>query len=130
MKCNRPYFEATFHARLTRRLADLGYSIKTKGRYWDIAGINADTLKKFSNRTDEIEDYAKAMGIVDKSVKDTLGSLTRKAKLKNLDEDALRKEWIDRLTPDEIRTIEKEKGTQNPGLTPAESAPAPTPVKL
>ena len=111
MSGNRPYFERAFHARLARRLTKMGYTIRKKGRYWDIAGMDTETLKKFSNRTEEIEDYARAMGIVDDKDKDKLGFFTRKAKLKNMDEESLRKEWMDRLTPEEKKAIKNARNT-------------------
>ena len=40
VKRNAPYFESSFHSRLSKRLSELGYRIKRNGKFFDIDGID------------------------------------------------------------------------------------------
>lgn len=101
LKHDAPYYEAAFHARLAQRTARLGYGITRREKFWDITGVPASVLEKFSWRTAEIEAEARARGITNAQTKDRLGAQTRAAKQKGLGLDELRREWAARLTPDE-----------------------------
>src|SRR5437870_5156244 len=52
LKRDAPYFQAAFRVRLANKLQDLGFSIQRKRDDFEIAGIAASTLKKFSRRTE------------------------------------------------------------------------------
>ncbi|MBS0265801.1 MAG: relaxase domain-containing protein, partial [Planctomycetes bacterium] len=103
LKRDAPYFQAAFRVRLANRLQELGFGVTRKRDDFEVAGIPADLLKRFSRRTTLIEQVAEQRGILDPERKAELGAETRERKGKALDWDALRKEWDSRLT-------EKERG--------------------
>ncbi len=96
-----PYFEAAFHARLSKGLADLGLTIERTKAGWEVAGIGKSVLDKFSRRTAKIEELAREKGISDIREKSQLGAKTREKKGEPRSLDALRAEWKGRLTEDE-----------------------------
>ncbi|MCA9217971.1 MAG: relaxase domain-containing protein, partial [Planctomycetales bacterium] len=105
IKRDAPYFEAAFHARLAKRLTELGYQIERKGRKWDIAAIPDSVKTKFSRRTGLIEEIAAEEGILRAKDKDKLAAKTREAKQSNLTMDELREVWRSWLTDDERDAI-------------------------
>ena len=100
-----PYFEQGFHARLAGKLRMLGYGIAERGRGWEIAGVPASVLQKFSRRTDVIEQAAAEKGIADAEAKARLGAATRERKTRGLSRDELRAIWRERLSADEATAI-------------------------
>ncbi|MCB9352543.1 MAG: relaxase domain-containing protein [Lewinellaceae bacterium] len=105
-----PYYEAAFHARMADKMKKLGYSIQRKvdsqGRYgWELEGIDASTLVKFSRRTSLIEHIAAEQkakqGHITAKQKAQLGALTREKKLVGHSYDKLREVWQSRLTEEE-----------------------------
>src|SRR5271157_5997578 len=80
LKRDAPYFQAAFRVRLANRLQDLGFGIERKRDDFEIAGIPADILKRFSRRTALIEKVAKELGITDPDRKAELGAETRDRK--------------------------------------------------
>src|SRR5271154_4845337 len=58
LKRDAPYFQAAFRVRLANHLQDLGFGIDRKRDDFEIAGIPADILKRFSRRTELIEKVA------------------------------------------------------------------------
>ena len=107
LKRDAPYFEAKFHSRLGRKLADLGLAVERTRTGWEIAGIGSSTTEKFSRRTQEIEEEARQRGITDAVAKSELGAKTRERKQKHLTLDELRQEWISRLTDEERDAVER-----------------------
>src|SRR5271170_6798513 len=101
IKRDASYFEATFHSRMARRMADLGLPVERTRKGWEIAGISKASLDKFSRRTALIEKKAEEQGITGAAEKSELGAKTRERKQKNLSMDELRKEWRSRLSDDE-----------------------------
>ena len=55
---NAPYYEAVFHSRFARKLAELGFDITRTAAGWEISGIPDRVLKTFSRRTEQIETLA------------------------------------------------------------------------
>jgi len=104
IKRDARYYEAVFHARLSRKMADLGYSIRREKAFWEIDGIPESVLKKFSKRTELIEKAAKEQGITDPGAKAALGAKTRKGKV-SLTGKQLQAEWISRLSPTEQKAL-------------------------
>ena len=51
IKKEAPHSEAVFHARLTAKLAALGYGIERTRQGWEIAGVPQSVIDKFSRRT-------------------------------------------------------------------------------
>jgi conjugative relaxase-like TrwC/TraI family protein len=106
----RPALQAAFHARLARRMEELGYRVE-KTRYqqsgrmksgWELAGILRATIEKFSTRTQEIEEHALRHGINDADEKGALGARLRDKKAEGATIPELRQGWRDRLTPAEL----------------------------
>src|SRR6266571_1555274 len=97
LKRDAPYFQAAFRVRLANRLQVLGFGVTRKRDDFEIAGIPADVLGRFSRRTALIEKVAEEKGISDPKRKDGLGAETREKKGKALSWDQLRKEWNARL---------------------------------
>jgi conjugative relaxase-like TrwC/TraI family protein len=105
LKRDAPYFQAAFRVRLANRLQDIGFGVQRKRDDFEIAGIPADVLKRFSRRTALIEKEAKERGITDPKRKDKLGAETRENKDSAMSYEALRKEWNARLTEPERRAL-------------------------
>ena len=101
IKRDAPYFESLFHARLAHAVAGLGLTIDRTPRGWEIAGLSSSTLRRFSRRTELIEEHAREQGITDPKAKGALGAKTRGRKLQDLTMGQLRREWAQRLTDDE-----------------------------
>src|SRR5262249_26852500 len=98
LKRDAPYFQAAFRVRLANKLQDVGFGVSRKRDDFEIAGIPADVLKRFSRRTAVIEKAAQEKGITDPDRKAELGAETREKKGESLGWQALRKEWDARLT--------------------------------
>lgn len=107
IKRDAPYFEAVFHSRLARKIAELGLPVERTKQGWEIAGLGKATLDKFSRRTALIEDLAREKGITDESEKSELGAKTRERKQKKLTMGELRREWLSRLSSDESDTVSR-----------------------
>ncbi len=105
LKRDAPYFQSAFRARLANRLQDLGFGVQRKRDDFEIAGIPADVLKRFSRRTAQIEKVAKEKGITAPDRKAELGAETREKKGKAHSWESLRKEWDARLSDDERSTL-------------------------
>ena len=80
LKRDAPYFQAAFRVRLAGKLQDLGFGVERKRDDFEIAGIPADVLKRFSRRTALIEKVAEEQGITDPDRKAELGAETREKK--------------------------------------------------
>lgn len=106
LKRDAPYFQAAFRVRLANRLQDLGFGTVRKRDDFEIAGIPTDILKRFSRRTELIEQKAQEKGISDPDRKAELGRETRESKGKNLSMAQLQQEWRSRLSPEEQDWIE------------------------
>jgi conjugative relaxase-like TrwC/TraI family protein len=105
LKRDAPYFQAAFRVRLANRLQNLGFGVARKRDDFEIAGIPADILGRFSRRTALIEKVATERGIHDPDRKAELGALTRENKGKPLAWSSLRKEWDARLSTTERATL-------------------------
>jgi conjugative relaxase-like TrwC/TraI family protein len=106
IKRDGPYFEGKFHARMGRRMAELGLGVERTRKGWEIAGLAKSSLDKFSLRTALIEAEAKSKGIRDDKAKDGLGAKTRERKQKDLTFDELRVAWSARLSSSELAAVE------------------------
>jgi conjugative relaxase-like TrwC/TraI family protein len=112
-KQDAPYYEACFHSTLADKLEKIGYNIERTKNGFEIAGLEKDTLEKFSRRTKEIEEYAKDNNITDDKQKSQIGAKTREAKRTNVTAEHEFTEWENRLTPDEQYKLNNLKS--NPG---------------
>jgi conjugative relaxase-like TrwC/TraI family protein len=110
LKRDAPFFEAVFHSRMARRLADLGLPTVRSKTGWEIEGIASSALDKFSRRTALIEEKAKELGVTDAKEKEGLGATTREHKRKDLSLDELRTLWAAKMSGDEMAGIERATG--------------------
>ena len=117
--------EAAFHARLTTSLVKLGYGIRRTKNGWELEGMPASVIAKFSRRTAQIERRAEELGIKDAKAKDALGAATREGKRQGASIAELRAEWESRLTAAEKLQIDslRERKGQAPAVvvTPAQA---------
>ena len=100
-----PYHRAAFHARLARRVGELGYEIKRTRHGWEIAGVSRELVGKFSQRTAVVENEATALGITDPKLKEKLGAKTREGKSHRMTSEDLLADWRGRLSPDEAEAL-------------------------
>jgi conjugative relaxase-like TrwC/TraI family protein len=134
LKRDARYYEAAFHARLSGKLAELGYGIERTKTGWEIAGVPEATLKAFSRRTHYIERMAAEKGITDPEAKSQLGAKSREHKQKDLTMPELRQVWGARLSEAERATFDvlaaaRQDKTEPPILLElAEPQAEPTPV--
>ena len=107
LKKEAHYAEAAFHSRLTEALSKLGYTIERRKNGWEIKGMPASVIAKFSRRTAQIERLAEEMGIKDAKAKDALGAASREGKRHGLTFSDLLAAWSVRLTDEEKAQISK-----------------------
>jgi conjugative relaxase-like TrwC/TraI family protein len=122
IKQTAPYYEAAFDSRMAMKMRQLGYGIERRGLSWEIRGIEDDTLQKFSRRTEQIEQKAKAEaaknGFLTDKQKEQLGALTRAKKLVGKSWDKLKQVWrswlssseADQLARADQLAVKKKKG--------------------
>ena len=106
LKRDAPYFQAAFRVRLANKLQDLGFGVERKRDDFEIKGIPADILKRFSRRTELIEKVAEEKGITNPDRKAELGAETRETKDRELSLSQLRDAWDDRLAPEERHLLD------------------------
>jgi conjugative relaxase-like TrwC/TraI family protein len=105
LKRDAPYFQAAFRVRLANKLQDQDFGVERKRDDFEIGGIPADVLKRFSRRTALIEKLAQEKGITNPDRKAELGAETREKKAKALSWEALRKEWNTRLSNQDRKVL-------------------------
>jgi conjugative relaxase-like TrwC/TraI family protein len=106
LKADAPYFEAAFHARFSKQLAELGYHVERTAKGWELAGVPQRVLDEFSKRTEQVEQKAKELGITSAKGKDGLAAWTRERKQKKLSKQELRELWDKRILADERASIQ------------------------
>jgi len=106
LKADAPYFEAAFHARFSRQLAEMGYRIERTAKGWELAGVPQRVLDEFSKRTEQVEQKAKELGIMSAKGKDGLAALTRERKQKGLSKPELKELWNARVSAEERANIQ------------------------
>jgi hypothetical protein len=103
---DKGYYQAAFHSRFAKHLADLGYGIERDGNSFRLAGIAPQICDKFSRRTEIIEAEAERLGITDAKVK---GELSRRTREKKEPEGAsiaeLRNAWSQRINEADRRAV-------------------------
>jgi conjugative relaxase-like TrwC/TraI family protein len=100
-----PYYEAAFHARLSRSVAKLGFGVRRTRNGWEVAGFARATLEKYSRRTAQIEEVVRRKGITSVEEKARLGAKTREKKGEARSLNDLQTEWKSRLTDGERHTF-------------------------
>lgn len=119
-----PYFEAAFHARLSGKVAALGYAVERSVTGWEVAGVPDTLLHKFSSRTAQVERAARELGITDPKEKAKLGAKTRSGKRHGLAHSDLLAEWGKRLSEDEKALLSRVRFGNGPKAKPREVKPA------
>ncbi|WP_075342493.1 MobF family relaxase [Tenacibaculum agarivorans] len=104
-----PFYEAIYHAHLSKSLNDMGLTVSRNNTRYEVAGITRKTIEKFSNRSATIEQIAKDKGITDAKTKSKLGATTRNSKDKAIGGDKLLHHWKNRLSDGELETIQSLK---------------------
>ena len=99
------YWQAVQQARFADRLKGLGYSIAKTKNAFEISGVPASVIQKFSLRTRLIDRVAEKLGITDPKVKATLAATTREAKLGDIPYAQLVERWDQQLEPQERKAI-------------------------
>ena len=74
------YFQQAFEMRMARRVHELGYRVDRRGKFWDIVDVSPELAARYSLRTKEVEELAKALGITSDNQKSELGAQSRSAK--------------------------------------------------
>lgn len=113
----RPALQASFHARLARKIEQHGYRIgdtrfAQSGRMkkgFELVGVERETIEKFSTRTLAIEKHAEEKGITDANEKGALGAKLRERKDKGATISELRAGWRERCTPEELASLKRLK---------------------
>ena len=119
IKRDAPYYEAAFDARFARHLEGLGYATERQGRKWELAGLEPETLDKFSRRTAEVEAEAAEKGLLSGKQKDGIAARNRAAKTAAPSREATEAGFLERLTPEERRRLDEiAKGSPGNGSTP------------
>ena len=116
LKADAPYFEAAFHARFSRQLAEMGYRIERTAKGWELAAVPQRVLDEFSKRTEQVEQKAKELGITSAKGKDGLAALTRERKQKQFSKQELRERWNARVSAEERANIQD--GLRNEAAQP------------
>ncbi|MGD0816757.1 MAG: MobF family relaxase, partial [Verrucomicrobiota bacterium] len=116
LKRDAPYYEAAFHARFAKRMAEIGYGVERTEKGWEIAGVSQTILDKFSLRTKQIEALAAERGITSAKEKDMLAALSRENKRHGITREQLRDVWNGRLTVDEKTSLASVKADSQNSL--------------
>lgn len=124
LKRDAPYFEAVFHARLARRLADLGLPIVRTAKGWELEGVSKEFIAKFSRRTAQIEKKAVELGIENVEAKAELGAKTRERKQKQLTIAQLQETWRSWMSAEERDALGGLEGQVGGSSQPADDAAA------
>ena len=115
----RAYWEAVFHSKLALEVQAEGYdTVRDPKSAFELKGYEKATGRKFSRRTEQIEEIARELGIVDPKKKAALGAKTRVGKESGLSIADHRESWWERLTPEEaemVRRVEADRLEGSPG---------------
>jgi conjugative relaxase-like TrwC/TraI family protein len=114
LKADAPYFEAAFHARFSKQLAEMGYRIERTAKGWELAGVPQRVLDEFSKRTEQVEQKAKELGITSAKGKDGLAAMTRERKQKQFSKQELRELWNARVSAEERASIQNNLRNKTP----------------
>jgi conjugative relaxase-like TrwC/TraI family protein len=101
------YWQATQQVRFAHALQELGYGIRRTKDAFEITGVPASAIQKFSPRTRQIEAAAARLGITNPKLKAKLGATTREAKNAEIpytDLIEIWKTWVDPEANDAIQT--------------------------
>ena len=119
------YFQAYLHSHLSHRLQKAGYQIaRTHDGFFEIAGVSRSIIERYSNRSREIDEYARKHNITDPKKKAELAKKTRNAKNKSVSKAEMYELWKERLTKAEFEALQNIKGNtkqQSKPISPKEA---------
>lgn len=107
-KCAQ-YYEAVYHAHLSKSLENLGYRIERNKHRYEIKGITREVVERFSNRTLDIQEFARKHKITDAKALGQIGAKIRVNKSAVKEDVDLKKIWNARLSVKEKNTIKNVK---------------------
>jgi conjugative relaxase-like TrwC/TraI family protein len=99
-------YQEIYHRLLKENLEAIGLEIVGTQNCFEVAGVERETIDKFSRRTRTIEETAARLGITDPVQKAKLGAMTREGKDKSLLMSDLVPIWESRLTEQEKEVFE------------------------
>lgn len=115
LKADGAYYQARFHSRMARNLATLGYEIRQKGEFFELAGVPESLIRKFSQRREQIDIHAATHSITSQKARSHLGLRTREPKLLDLSPEQMESEWRSRLTSDDAALMASFGSSLEPG---------------
>ncbi len=102
---DRVYYQAVYFQSLANRMLSLGYAIERQSNSFELAGVERETIEKFSRRTAQVQDRADELGVTSAKAKRNLAKVTRAGKEEGLSEEETRKAFFDRQTDEEKAII-------------------------
>jgi conjugative relaxase-like TrwC/TraI family protein len=99
--------ESLYYHELCKGLRSLGYAIKSTKRDFEIEGVSAEIVSRFSKRHNQIDEEAKIKlaqkkpGVDANTVRRQIARDARKRKIKDSTADRLRPSWVSQLSPTE-----------------------------
>lgn len=115
---NAPAAQKYFHRRLREEVEKLGFPTVKKGKFWDISLPRA-TIAKFSKRRAAILNLYGKRKSVSPKLRRKAALMTRDAKPEVIDLGALRKQWVEMLTPREVRVFQTIQAQPKIGRDPS-----------
>jgi conjugative relaxase-like TrwC/TraI family protein len=94
---DRPGIEKAFHDRLAKNLKSLGYKLDQKGKYFEVRGVQPETMELMSRRNFEVARYSDEKGYRSPKAKAKLGQYTRSPKVGDISMQDVRKYWVVKL---------------------------------
>lgn len=105
-------FESLFLSDLARRVKALGYDVVSDGKYWEVAGMSPDIIRRYCRRAEQVNERARRDGVEDAFERSRLGAKTRERKQPGQSQEWVREEWKQRLSPEELHNLERLKGEE------------------
>jgi conjugative relaxase-like TrwC/TraI family protein len=112
IKQDANYWQATQQVRFAHALQEIGYGIRRTKDAFEITGVPASAITKFSPRTQQIEAAAARLGIQNPKLKAKLGATTREAKNAEIPYSELIETWKTWLDPESSDAIPTTKQSE------------------
>ena len=116
------YYEAVYVTRLAGLLEQRGYELEWNGRYFDLQRLPQGLVAKFSRRQEEIRDLARREDIWEPEKVAALAAKTRTGKGRGLAGEALRENWRQRVSEQELNgLVEIARAAANRATRPSDA---------
>jgi conjugative relaxase-like TrwC/TraI family protein len=105
------FVENCYFHEVAKALRGLGYEIENRGRAFQIKGVPASVVQRFSKRHDQINSEVQKRLERDgwtgnlKDLKERVACEVRKRKMKESTAEGLRPSWVQQMTPDETAAL-------------------------